>query len=627
MDTGGREYGERLMSSIRILPDRVANQIAAGEVVERPAAVVKELVENSIDAGATRIEIEYRNGGKSYLRVEDDGKGMNRDEALLCLERHATSKIREADDLDNVLSFGFRGEALPSIASVSRFTLRTRCREAEGGQEVFVNGGKIIRNQACGMPEGTRIEVAQLFNSVPARRKFLKTDATEAAHICHLARLYALAHPEISFTLLEGMRTIFRSPACEDLSDRVREIFGSGLAECLATLEAEEQEDDLRLGGLMAKPGAGRSTRKEMLFFVNKRPVESKTLSYALIEAYHGYVPKGRYPPAAIFLQIPPAAVDVNIHPAKRELRFRDEGKVRGFIIRAVLDRLRQLTGDAPPAETRSAPLAPLPRLDLTALPRGTELPALTSSGADDQATASPASVPSSGLPAAPFRTSRPPETQTKPQNQESPTARKRVGYRDDLDASWRFLGRPHGDLALFATPAGIVALHCRAAYERVLFEQVEEQASAERPTESQTLLLPEALELDGVDSENLAAFTPELNSRGFQVEEFGRNFYRVEACPPWLEPAEAVGFLRDFLDLVREAGGGSASTRIAREELTRLAVVRGSAAADEFADGEIVGLAEKLLACRNPLTCPKGHPTYLETPKREWEKRFGRSL
>ncbi|SVD15258.1 uncharacterized protein METZ01_LOCUS368112, partial [marine metagenome] len=221
------------MASIRILPDRVANQIAAGEVVERPAAVVKELVENSIDACATSIEVEYRNGGKAYIRVEDDGEGMNADEALLCLERHATSKIREADDLLTVTSLGFRGEALPSIASVSRFTLRTRARGEEGGREVYVNGGKLLHNKDCGMPEGTRIEVAQLFNSVPARRKFLKTDATEAAHVCHLARLYALAQPEIAFTLLEGGRTIFRSPTCEDLQDRVREIFGKGLAECL----------------------------------------------------------------------------------------------------------------------------------------------------------------------------------------------------------------------------------------------------------------------------------------------------------------------------------------------------------------------------------------------------------
>ncbi|SVC82532.1 uncharacterized protein METZ01_LOCUS335386, partial [marine metagenome] len=297
------------MSSIRVLPDRVANQIAAGEVVERPAAVVKELIENSLDAGATRIEIEYRNGGKSYLRVEDDGHGMSPDEALLSLERHGTSKIRETDDLQQITSFGFRGEALPSIASVSRFVLRTRPRGKAGGSEILVNGGKLVHQKDCGMPEGTCIEVARLFNSVPARRKFLRTDNTEAAHVCRLARLYAMAHPETAFTLLENGRTIFRSPTCTDLRERLREIFGGGFADDL--IEVESKSDGFSLKGLIGKPGVGRSTRQEMIFMINNRPVDSKALSYAVIEAYHTYVPKGRYPPAFLFLSMEPSAVDV----------------------------------------------------------------------------------------------------------------------------------------------------------------------------------------------------------------------------------------------------------------------------------------------------------------------------
>ncbi|HAU58760.1 MAG TPA: DNA mismatch repair protein MutL, partial [Opitutae bacterium] len=219
------------MPQIRILTDRVANQIAAGEVVQRPAAVAKELIENSIDAGATRIEIEFRNGGKSYLRIEDDGRGMEPDQALLSLERHATSKIRKASDLNEIQTFGFRGEALPSISSVSRFVLRTRPSSMQEGSEIFINGGKMIHVKECGMPPGTRIEVSHLFNSVPGRRKFLKTEATESTHIIHLSKLYALAHPQIEFTLLEGGRTIFRSPVCKDSHERVREIFGRNLAE------------------------------------------------------------------------------------------------------------------------------------------------------------------------------------------------------------------------------------------------------------------------------------------------------------------------------------------------------------------------------------------------------------
>jgi DNA mismatch repair protein MutL len=608
------------MSSIRILPDRVANQIAAGEVVERPAAVAKELVENSIDAGATKIEVEYRNGGKAYLRVEDNGKGMNPDEALLCLERHATSKIREADDLLLVTSFGFRGEALPSIASVSRFTLRTRAAGEEAGREIFLNGGKMIHNKDCGMPEGTRIEVAQLFNSVPARRKFLKTDATESAHICHLARLYALAHPEISFTLLEAGRTIFRSPTCSDLKDRVHEIFGRGLAEDMEPVEGER--DGYRLYGLLAKPGKGRSTRKEMLFFVNRRPVESKTLAYSLIEAYHTYVPKGRYPPVALFLEIDPAAVDVNVHPAKRELRFREEGKVRGFVIRIVLDRLRELSGDAriqgiAPVDDSGEKEFVLPRLDPSALP----VPRIDESNPDSEgASVTMGEVSSAG---------ESPVTDVSPLPEEKPEEeelRKRVGFRDDPGVVWRFLGRVQGDLVLFSTDAGVVAFHCRAAYERVRLEQVEDALALGKSAESQTLLIPEPIELDGVEAGILESVLPELSNQGFAIEEFGRNFYRVEACPAWIEPGESISFLRDFLDLARRAGGSAAGS-VAQEEIARLAVVRGRAAGDDFADGEVIRLAEQLLRCRNPLTCPQGRPTYVEHPWREWKKRFGRGL
>src|SRR3954447_4717454 len=221
------------MAKVRILLDRVANQIAAGEVIERPAAAVKELVENALDAGATKVEVEFRHGGRSLMRIEDNGHGMTRDDALLALERHATSKIAEADDLNRLATFGFRGEALPSVASVSRFELQTRETGADVGTEILVNGGRFVHVRECGRPVGTRIEVTHLFNSVPARRKFLKSDATEAAHIIHGVRLYALAFPHVSFTLIEDGRVIFRSPECTTLAERVAEIFGRQVAEGL----------------------------------------------------------------------------------------------------------------------------------------------------------------------------------------------------------------------------------------------------------------------------------------------------------------------------------------------------------------------------------------------------------
>ena len=292
------------MSSIRILSDKVANQIAAGEVIERPVAVVKELIENSIDAGATRIEIEFRNGGKSYIRVEDNGKGMSANEALLSLERHATSKIREAIDLNEVQSFGFRGEALPSIASVSKFSLRTRTKDSPLGTEILINAGKLIEKKDCGMPVGTVIEVAHLFNSVPARRKFLKTDPTETAHITYNCRLFAVAHPAIAFRVLENGRTLFQSPTCTDLKNRVAEIWGRSLANDLIPVEKHDPETGLKLTGLTAKPGIGRSTRRELVTLVNRRPVDSRTLSFAVLDAYQGRIQKGRFPPAFLFLDI-----------------------------------------------------------------------------------------------------------------------------------------------------------------------------------------------------------------------------------------------------------------------------------------------------------------------------------
>ena len=329
------------MAKVRILSDRVANQIAAGEVIERPAAVVKELLENALDAGATRVEVEFRHGGRSLMRIEDNGHGMSRDDALLALERHATSKIVEAADLDRLASYGFRGEALPSIASVSRFELQTREQGSDAGTEILVNGGKFVHVRDCGRPVGTRIEVTHLFNSVPARRKFLKTDQTEAAHIVQCVRLYALACPRTSFTLIEDGRTVFRSPECATLAERIAEIFGRQTADSLVPIDAAGE--GMGLHGLIGRPGVGRSTRHEMIVFVNQRPVDSRTLNYALIESYHESLPKGRYPLAFVFFECDPASVDVNVHPAKREVRFRSEPQVRGFVIRAVLARLREL--------------------------------------------------------------------------------------------------------------------------------------------------------------------------------------------------------------------------------------------------------------------------------------------
>ncbi|HTJ79325.1 MAG TPA: DNA mismatch repair endonuclease MutL [Rariglobus sp.] len=584
------------MSKVRILTDRVANQIAAGEVIERPAAVVKELVENSLDAGATRIEVEFRHGGRSLMRIEDNGHGMSRDDALLALERHATSKISEADDLNRLASFGFRGEALPSIASVSRFTLQTREAGDDAGTEILVNGGKFVHVRDCGRPVGTRIEVAQLFNSVPARRKFLKTDQTEAAHIIAGVRLYALAFPQVAFTLIEDGRIIFRSPECIGLVERVAEIFGKQLAEGLVPIEVAE--GGMKLSGLIGRPGTGRSTRHEMITFINQRPVDSRALNYALIESYHESLPKGRYPLAFVFFEIDPAAVDVNVHPAKREVRFRSETAVRGFIIRSVLARLRELV-ESPEARGEktgnpvvSPPVPPVfPVLSSgfqSAGERRVEL------NVPRPAFASPVSVE--------IRNPKP--------------------VIRSVQSGWRWLGLAHGNYALFETSSGLVMLDRRAAHERIWFERLQDQFRA-GTVPSQRLLLPVPLELDPIASALLLARLGFLNGHGFEIVEFGRNFFRIESVPAWMEPADAEPFVRELLGALRDGRLQDRDVDIAREQLARLAAAKAVRLGESAGESEMQALVTQLFACRVPLTSPGGHPTHIELSHGELTRRF----
>ncbi len=607
------------MAKVRILSDRVANQIAAGEVIERPAAVVKELVENALDAGATRIEVEFRHGGRSLMRIEDNGYGMTRDDALLALERHATSKIAEAADLDRLASYGFRGEALPSIASVSRFELQTREVNSDAGTEILVNGGKFVHVRDCGRPVGTRIEVTHLFNSVPARRKFLKTDQTEAAHIVHCVRLYALACPRTAFTLIEDGRVVIRSPECRTQEERIAEIFGRQIAEALVPIEVSEP--GLRLSGLIGRPGVGRSTRHEMIVFVNSRPVDSRTLNYALIESYHESLPKGRYPLAFVFFECDPAAVDVNVHPAKREVRFRSEPQVRGFVIRAVLQRLRELGGGAaaaPSAECRvpnaefkpaesnnvsgAGPVAvgsvsPAWRNNLAATG-----PAITRADLRQDAAATPAAALSVSF-----------------------ANHSALGNRQSAIPpvpTWRFVGLAHGNYALFETSAGVVLLDRRAAHERVWFERLREQfRNGEVP--SQRLLLPVPIELDAIASALLLDRLAFLHAHGFEIGEFGRNFFRVEAIPAWMEPADAEPFLRDLLGAFRDGTLPDHNTDLAHDELARLAASKAIRLPETTGETELRALVAQLFATRTPLTNPVGRPTYIELNHGELARRF----
>ena len=557
------------MPPIRVLSDRVANQIAAGEVIERPVAVVKELVENSIDAGATRVEVEFREGGKSYIRVEDNGCGMAPDAALLSLERHATSKIRETADLDTIASFGFRGEALPSIASVSRFNLRTRAAGSEHGTEIVVNGGKFLDKKECGMPVGTVIEVAQLFNAVPARRKFLKATSTERAHISYNCRLIALAHPKLAFRLTENGRVVFQSPACETLRDRIGEIWGQGLVPDLLPVAAEDAEQGLRLTGLTAKPGVGRSTRRELITLVNRRPVDSRTLGFAVLDAYQGRIQKGRYPPAFLFLEIDSRAVDVNVHPAKREVRFRNEGAVRRFVLEAVTQALEAFEGVKATAPKVSTPQErkPVPQITPT-FPKPIQ----------------PAEMPVTPTPQGAPATRPTPAPAPTPHAAEAPASKPR---------GWECLRLFKKRLALFETPRGLVLLDLRRADQQVRFERILASGDGEHCTR-QALLLPIPLELEPLAAEALEQERKFLRKQGFEIEAFGRNFYRVEAVPDWLRLEDAEAFIRDLIDLLRQRGkrGGA----VLWEQIAGLAVKDSYRSGDALNPAQAERLAHALL-------------------------------
>ena len=576
------------MSTIRILEPIVANQIAAGEVVERPAAVIKELLENSLDAGARRVTVDFSRGGKARMIVEDDGKGMTGDEALLSLERHATSKIQLAADLDRIATFGFRGEALPSIASVARFTMQTRPSAAPSGTEIAINGGKLVHRRDHGMAPGTRIEVANLFHPVPARLKFLKSDETEAAHIVRLVRLYAIAHPEVGFLLREDGREIFRSPGNAPLLDRVREIWGRQVAEEVTIMPAFERPG-MRLSGLLGKPGVSRGTRQDLVTVVNGRPVDSRTMAFALTESYHTLIPKGRYPLAFVFLEMDPAWVDVNVHPAKREVRFRDEAKVRNFLIESVLAVLRARADDGLPAETVPA-ITP-------ATPLAVDTPSVSapvSAGATP-----PAYVPS----AAPTPV--------------SPT------HAPSVRLGWRLLSRLREERAAFETPSGLAILDIGAAHQRVLYESILAQVTAQKPV-SQPLLVPLSIELEPLPAAVLKERLPLLTSAGFDFEEYGRNFWRIQALPAWLEPEQALAFVRDLLAEMARREGDFGRPSLAYDALAKIAVIKARRKGDSLSDAELMELVQALFRTAQPGSCPRGRRTYVEWTDADLTRRFG---
>jgi DNA mismatch repair protein MutL len=590
-----------MASRIRLLHETVANQIAAGEVVERPASVVKELVENSLDAGARRLEIAVERGGRSLIRVTDDGTGMSYDDALLCLERHATSKIEKADDLLSIRSYGFRGEAIPSIASVSKFRLVTREHGADSGTEIVIDGGRLVRVGETGCAPGTSIEVRSLFSNIPARRKFLRTEETEWSHIEQLLRLVALVRPEVALFVEHNGRPVHQLPAAPDLRSRLLAVFGRRWLD--DTLPVEATEGGLRLTGVIGRPGVSRGNRQEQHLFVNGRPVQNNTLNYGLLEGYHNALMKGRYPVAVLFLEMDPAGVDVNVHPSKREVRFRDDQTLRQFIVRAVAGALREMVPAPVEASLSSTP---------TALPAPVPSPAPSGQG-------TPAPAPTPPVQPAWFGVQpRPPFPSF---DQLARTEAPSLPRNHDLRVIGILL-----DLYIIAeNQSGIVLIDQHAAHERILFEQMLKRVAEEQPL-SQSLLLPATVELPPPQADFLRQQLDALRRIGLGVAELGGGTFLIDALPPMIKTSSVAEFFRSVLVDLEEAGGETRRQRRLSEEIVAKTVCRHAVKAnDPLKPGEVEKLLIDLHACDLPYTCPHGRPTMILLSRQELEKKFGR--
>ncbi|MCX6980010.1 MAG: DNA mismatch repair endonuclease MutL [Verrucomicrobia bacterium] len=617
------------MSRIALLPEEVASQVAAGEVVERPASVVKELVENSLDAGATRIEVLIRRGGNSFIRVVDNGCGMDRDDALLCLERHATSKIRTGADLMAIHTLGFRGEALPSIASVSRFRLTTREHGALAGTEVIVSGGKMEAVRDCGEPEGTQIEARSLFYNLPARRKFLRTENTEASHVEHVLQLQAIGHPHVGFTLLNDDRLVHQLPPGQTLRERLRDLFSTALVGEL--LDVPEMEiAGVRVTGLLGRAGVSRSTRQQQIIFLNGRPIENPTISHALREGYHTALMKGQHPVTFLSIEMDPAAVDVNVHPAKREVRFRDPSLVREVIVevtRRVVesDRASWSRTFAAPARSQPVPDNTLPLIPPTeqfALRRDWS----HFSAPAEAPTAAPVRDASETLPLSQTNAAQPLPAEAAPSLPSAPFVPSATAPAPQARPAqdFKFIGVLGRLYILMENAGGLVLVDQHAAHERILFEEMRRRMEGQGvPT--QRLLLPITLQVAPRDAGWLSENLDALARTGIGLEPFGAGTFKIDALPQFLSATEPSQLLRDIIDELRDTSQQTSKLRLGEDMIAKTVCRHAVKANDILREPECLRLVQDLIACELPYCCPHGRPTMIQLSYLELEKKFGR--
>jgi len=586
------------MGLIRVLNQTVANQIAAGEVVERPASVVKELVENALDAGAARIEVAIESGGAERIRVGDNGGGMEQDDAGLSLERHATSKIAVAGDLKSIVSFGFRGEALPAIASVSRLTLTTAARDGHGTR-VVIHGGTRREESPAAHPRGTTVEVEALFYNAPARRKFLRAPGTETAHVAEMLARLASAHPAVAFRLLSGGRLLAAWPAVASFRERVAQIVGAADAACLVPVD--RMAGPLRVEGLASSPALGRSTSRDEHLFINGRPIRDRRLLHGVQQAYAASLTRGRFPMVYLFLTVPPEDVDVNVHPAKQEVRFRHPGAVHDLVREALRGAL-EATGASGRVSWGSLQ-APTDGGDTPAIVAppvvGETFPGYRERAA---ATVRYQEPPSGGLDRADAEGGRPLFDTVKI----APLAQFRDSY------------------ILAASPDGLVIVDQHAAHERILYDRLAGQ-ERDRGVERQRLLFPITIELRPAERQALDAARDSLEHLGFGIAPFGPGAIVVDEVPALLGGSDPARLVRELLAEVLEWDRAEGVDRLRHRILASAACHAAVTANERLAGDRMRQILDDLLAPGRPLTCPHGRPALLRLSLAQLEKDFRR--
>jgi DNA mismatch repair protein MutL len=604
---------------ISILSEIITNKIAAGEVVERPASVIKELIENALDAGATSIAVEITTGGRRLIRITDNGHGMSREDALLSLERHATSKIKTDSDLESILTLGFRGEALPSIASVSRFRLATREPESLEGTEVVVEGGKVRDVKACGMAPGTSISVEQIFFNTPARLKFMKSAETETGHAGDVLARLAVSRPDVAFSFTSDGRELLKVQR-SDLQRRLAQVVGRDTSALLFPVDSGDPR--LSISGFVSGPALVRSGMQAMYTYINGRFVRDKVVQHAVMQAYRGVIDRGRYPVVALFIQIPTGEVDVNVHPTKHEVRFRQQSAVHDAIQKAVEDVLREspwlegkprlpLPATAPTGQAYRERIAAAAQASLSMASRPAyPLHPQTYSSTSDSETLPPA--PTHTAEAAPAAVSEPRESfRTEPGQ----------GYFSSLT----IIGQFHGEYILCQSGRELVVIDQHAASERVAYQRLKQQCLG-GAVESQRLLFPETVELTFSETAIAGRFHDDLQRIGFELEPFGGNTVIISAVPRLAAEKDVISLVRDILEELNQIGASAAFQDRLDELLSRIAchsVVRG------VHPLEIRQMSELLRSMDETdfaASCPHGRPVSHIITLAELEKIFKRT-